>query len=86
MSSIATLARALSQAIMVVTLVKILAGFFMEGDGLLVNVNGPSRAEVQGGRGIKHRAGDFLVFSHAKIGRLFLSVGLQGSFSFSGIP
>jgi hypothetical protein len=44
--SIATLARALSQAITVVALVKIL-GFFMETNGSLVNVNnGASKAEV----------------------------------------
>jgi uncharacterized heparinase superfamily protein len=46
MSSMATLARALSQAITVVTFVKILAGFFMEGNGSLVSVNGASSAEV----------------------------------------
>jgi hypothetical protein len=46
MPSMATLARALSQAITVVTLVRVFAGFFMEGNGSLVNVNGPSRVEV----------------------------------------
>jgi hypothetical protein len=46
MPSIATLARALSQPITVVTLVNILAGSPMEGNGSPVNVNGPSSAEV----------------------------------------
>jgi hypothetical protein len=41
--SITTLAQALSQATTIATLVRILAGFFMEGTGSLVSVNGPSR-------------------------------------------